>query len=122
MPENARSAAFKENRKSIRKILDSHAICIAIDTFEKAAPTIDLSTGGLSLTLPSPIDVGKRCAISFEVPGTEAKSTALMNGSVMSCVPIGSQAYRIGIQFRHADAVSQQLVIDAVNRHLNLPA
>src|SRR5271156_5619593 len=75
-----------EMRKSVRKVLLSHAIFVSQKLRVKSAVTIDISTGGMSLTIPEALEVGKRCAISFDVPGLQSKQRTLIRGTVASCI------------------------------------
>jgi hypothetical protein len=104
-------------RKSVRKILLSHAIFVSQKLRLKSAVTIDISTGGLSLTVPEPLEIGQACAISFDVPGQESKERTLIQGTIASCVA-KDDGYRIGVHYVQSDPVSKQLIQDAVDRHL----
>lgn len=108
----------RELRQSIRRELLSNAIFIAVDVSSKLARTIDLSTGGLSLTLPQPLKLGQICAITFDVPHDQFKQRALISGRVASCFLRDDNAYRIGIRFIQVDSVSKQLIQAAVDRYL----
>lgn len=107
----------RELRQSKRRELLGNAIFIALDVKSRLAATLDLSTGGLSLTLPQPLTIGQACAITFDVPSDTQKQRALISGRVASCVPSG-ETYRIGIRFVQADAVSKQLIQTAVEQYL----
>jgi hypothetical protein len=117
--ENVPSSAEREKRQSTRKALLSKAIFISLNVTSKFASTIDLSTGGLSITLPAPLAVGQLCAISFDVPLEDVQRRALISGRVTSCVERGEQDYRVGIRFVQADATSKALVRAAVEKYLN---
>jgi hypothetical protein len=110
----------REKRQSIRKALLSKAIFISLNVTAKFASTIDLSVGGLSVTLPAPLAVGQLCAISFDVPIEHAQQRALISGRVTSCVERDAQDYRVGIRFVQADATSKELVKAAVDHYLTL--
>lgn len=114
-PSNKNS---RELRQSIRRELLSQAIFIAVDVTSRLARTIDLSTGGLSLTLPQPLNNGQTCAITFDVPYDQHRQRALISGRVTSCIAREDGSYRVGIRFVQADAVSKKLIQEAVDKHL----
>jgi hypothetical protein len=107
-------------RKSVRKVLLSQAIFVAQNMRLKSAITIDISTGGLSLTVPSPLQIGQACAISFDVPGKQRKQRTLISGTVASCVA-KEDGYRIGVYYGESDPVSKQLIQAAIDRYLEQP-
>jgi len=117
MPEK-KNATARDLRKSVRKPLPSKAIFISLNVASKAAPTIDLSEGGLSLTLDKPLELDRLCAITFDVPVGALTQRALVSGRVKSCVEQSPQAYRIGIQLVQADVTSLELIKLAVNQYL----
>jgi hypothetical protein len=84
----------------------------------KSAITIDISTGGLSLTVPQAMEIGQACAISFDVPGKQSKQRTLIRGTVASCVAKGADGYRIGVHYVEPDPVSKQLIQAAVESYL----
>lgn len=112
----------RELRKSARKALLSNAIFFSLNVASKTALTIDLSVGGLSLTLPQALRIGQLCAISFDVPADNSKQRTLISGRVTSCLYKDDKSYRIGIQFTQADSVSIQLIKDAVEQYLEVAA
>ena len=108
----------KEMRKSVRKVLLSHAIFVSQRLRVKSAVTIDISSGGMSLTIPEALEVGKRCAISFDVPGRQdMRQRTLIRGTVASCVARDG-GYRIGVHYEQSDPVSKQLIQAAIDSHL----
>lgn len=111
--------AKKELRKSVRKVLLSHAIFVAQNLRIKSAVTIDISTGGISLTIPEALEIGQACAISFDVPGQEeSKQRTLISGTIASCVAKGEEGYRIGVHYAESDPVSKELIKEAVDHYL----
>lgn len=119
MPNKADSGTHKELRKSVRKVLLSHAIFVSQNLRVKSAVTIDISTGGLSLTIPQALEIGQACAISFDVPGQkQSKQRTLISGTVASCVDKGVDGFRIGVHYAESDPVSKQLIQAAVERYL----
>ena len=107
-------------RKSVRKILLSHAIFVSQKLRLKSAVTVDISTGGLSLIVPEPLEIGRACAISFDVPGEASMERTLIQGTIASCVA-KEDGYRIGVHYVQSDPVSKQLIQAAIDRHLDLP-
>lgn len=105
-------------RQSARRTLLGSAIFIALDVSSRLARTIDLSVGGMSLILPQPLPIGRVCAVTFDVPYDKEKQRALVSGRVVSCIPDGNNAYRIGVRFVQADPVSKQLIKTAVEKYL----
>ena len=108
----------REMRQSTRRALLSQAIFIALDVSSRFARTIDLSTGGLSVTLPQALRIGQSCAITFDVPHDDFSQRALITGRVTSCVASEDGSHRIGIRFVQADPVSKQLIKEAVDKYL----
>lgn len=108
----------KDLRKSVRKVLLSQAIFVSENLRLKSAVTIDISTGGLSLTIPEALKIGQSCAISFDVPGKQSKQRTLIRGTVASCIAKGAEGYRIGVHYIETDPVSKQLIEAAVDRYL----
>ena len=107
----------KDMRKSVRKVLLSHAIFVSQKLRVKSAVTIDISTGGLSLTIPEALEIGKACAISFDVPGQQSKQRTLIRGTVASCIA-KDDGFRIGVHYVESDPVSKQLIQAAIDQHL----
>lgn len=107
-----------EQRRAIRKLLHSDALFISQQVTVKSALTLDLSRGGLSLTLPEPLPDGQRCAISFDVPTGRNRQRTLVRGSIVSCIQNSINDYRIGVQFAYADPTSRQLIHAALEHHL----
>jgi c-di-GMP-binding flagellar brake protein YcgR len=118
MSDNSGSGSHRDLRKSVRKVLLSDAIFVSKDIRVKSAVTIDISAGGLSLTLPEALEIGLACAISFDVPSMEHKQRTLIRGTVTSCVAKGEEGYRIGVHYVEPDPVSKQLIQDAVDSYL----
>lgn len=111
--------AKKDLRKSVRKVLLSHAIFVAQNLRIKSAVTIDISTGGISLTIPQALEIGQSCAISFDVPGQEdSKQRTLISGTVASCIDKGAEGFRIGVHYSESDPVSKELIKTAVDHYL----
>ena len=108
----------KDLRKSVRKVLLSQAIFVSENLRLKSAVTIDISSGGLSLTIPEALKIGQSCAISFDVPGKQSKQRTLIRGTVASCIAKGAEGYRIGVHYIETDPVSKQLIEAAVDRYL----
>ncbi len=118
MSDQPQDKVAKEMRKSVRKVLLSHAIFVSQKLRVKSAVTIDISTGGLSLTIPEALEVGKACAISFDVPGQQkSRQRTLIRGTIASCVARDG-GYRIGVHYVQSDPVSKQLIQAAVDSHL----
>ena len=108
----------QDMRKSVRKVLLSHAIFVSQKLRVKSAVTIDISTGGISLTIPEALEVGKACAISFDVPGQQkSRQRTLIRGTIASCIARDG-AYRIGVHYVQSDPVSKELIAAAVESHL----
>ncbi|MBI1891864.1 MAG: PilZ domain-containing protein [Burkholderiales bacterium] len=105
-------------RKSARKILLSSAIFASHGMAFQFMSTLDLSTGGISLVLPMPLQIGQLCATSFDVPARRSWQRTLACGRVRSCVEMGINDYRIGIHFIQADAISVSLIREAIERYL----
>jgi c-di-GMP-binding flagellar brake protein YcgR len=100
-------------------VLLSHAIFVSQNLRIKSAITIDISTGGISLTIPESLEVGQACAISFDVPDQEdSKQRTLISGTVASCVAKGKDGYRIGVHYSETDPVSKKLIKAAVDHYL----
>ncbi|HXA48518.1 MAG TPA: PilZ domain-containing protein [Burkholderiaceae bacterium] len=119
MSDSPGSGSSKDLRKSVRKVLLSDAIFVSKNIRLKSAVTIDISTGGLSLTLPEALEVGLACAISFDVPSMENKQRTLIRGTVASCVDKGADGFRIGVHYVEPDPVSKQLIQVAVDSYLD---
>jgi c-di-GMP-binding flagellar brake protein YcgR len=118
MSDQPAGKVAKEMRKTVRKVLLSHAIFVSQKLRVKSAVTIDISTGGISLTIPEALEVGKACAISFDVPGQQkSRQRTLIRGTVASCVARDG-GYRIGVHYIQSDPVSKQLIEAAVDSHL----
>ena len=118
MSDNSGSGSPRDLRKSVRKVLLSDAIFVSKDVRLKSAVTIDISTGGLSLTLPQALEIGLACAISFDVPSMQNKQRTLIRGTVASCIAKGDEGYRIGVHYVEPDPVSKQLIQMAVDSYL----
>ena len=119
MPDKTGAAAKKELRKSVRKVLLSQAIFVAQNLRVKSAVTIDISTGGISLTVPQALEIGQACAISFDVPDQEdSRQRTLISGTIASCVAKGAEGFRIGVHYSETDPVSKELIKAAVDHYL----
>ena len=105
-------------RQSVRKALISHAIFVSQNVRLKSVVTIDISTGGLSLTVPDPLRIGQACAISFDVPGEQNHERTLISGTIASCVA-KDEGYRIGVHYVESDPISKQLIQAAVDSYLD---
>ena len=116
--DSSTPGSTREQRQSVRRVLLSNAIFIALDVSSQVARTIDLSIGGMSLILPQPLPIGQVCAVTFDVPYDQSKQRALVSGRVASCIPDGNNAYRVGVRFVQADAISKQLIKTAVEQYL----
>lgn len=118
MPDKSSTGSPKDLRKSVRKVLLSHAIFVSENLRLKSAVTIDVSTGGLSLIVPEALAIGQACAISFDVPGKLSKQRTLIRGTVASCIAKGADGYRVGVHYVESDPVSRQLIQAAVDHYL----
>jgi c-di-GMP-binding flagellar brake protein YcgR len=107
-----------EKRRFVRRKLLTQAIFVSRHIRLKSAVTIDISTGGMSLTLPEPIDIGQACVISFDVPAEINKLRSLVKGTIASCVAVEAVGYRVGVQYVESDPVSRQLIEAAVEHYL----
>jgi hypothetical protein len=101
----------------------SPAIFVSENVRLKSALTIDISTGGISLTVPYLMQVGQVCAVSFDVPGKLSQQRTLISGTVVSCVAKeeggeGGEGYRVGIHYVESDRLSKQLIQAAVEHYL----
>ena len=110
--------AASEKRRFVRKKLLTQAIFVSRHIRMKSAVTIDISTGGMSLTLPEPLKLGQACAISFDVPAEDSNLRTLVKGTIASCVAVGENGYRVGVQYVMSDAVSRRLIDAAVGQYL----
>lgn len=117
---SVRNSATREKRQAVRKALLGKALFISLKVSTKLTSTIDLSTGGLSLSLPAPLEIGQACAVSFDVPMARLNQRALVTGRVASCIELGANDYRVGIRFVQADPVSRELVNAAVANYLSV--
>jgi hypothetical protein len=75
---------------------------------------------GVSLNLPSALNVGQSCAITFDVPADGRLQRALISGKVASCVENGDHGYRVGIHFVQVDQTSKELIRLALDKYLNI--
>ena len=118
MSDDPVAAPHEDLRKSTRKVLFSHAIFVSENLRLKSAITIDISTGGLSLTVPQELKIGQACAISFDVPGQQSMQRTLIRGTVASCVAKAAGGYRVGVHYAEPDPISKQLIQAAVDKYL----
>lgn len=121
MSDKSAVSSAEDLRKSVRKVLLSQAIFVSQNLRVKSAITIDISTGGLSLMVPEPLQIGQACAISFDVPGKRSKQRTLISGTVASCIAKGA-SYRVGVHYVESDPVSKQLIRAAVELYLDAPS
>ena len=109
----------EDKRHFHRKELLTQAIFVSSSLRLKSAVTIDISTHGLSLSVPQAIAVGETCAVSFDVPAQDSKQRTLVHGHIASCVAARDGSYRIGIKHLESDPISRQLIEAAVDHYLN---
>jgi len=117
MSDKPAAETTKDLRKSVRKILLSPAIFVSQNVRLKSAITIDISTGGISLSVPDALPVGQSCAISFDVPGDQSKQRTLISGTIASCIAKGDE-YRVGVHYVESDPISKELIQAAIERYL----
>jgi PilZ domain len=115
---NDKPAVTQDKRHFNRKELLTQAIFVSSNLRLKSAVTIDISTHGMSLTVPDSIAIGEACAISFDVPDHDSKQRTLVRGHIASCVATGDGSYRVGIKHLESDPVSRQLIEAAVDHYL----
>lgn len=118
MSDKPAEGTAMDKRRFDRKELLTQAIFVSQHVRLKSAVTIDISTGGLSLTVPEPMKIGQVCAVSFDVPAQDSKQRTLVRGTIASCVGNQVDGYRIGIQHMESDPVSRQLIEAAVDHYL----
>jgi hypothetical protein len=118
MSDTPAASSAIDKRRGDRKELLTQAIFVSQHVRLKSAVTIDISTCGLSLTVPEAMKVGRTCAISFDVPTQNSKQRTLIQGTIASCVGNDADGYRIGVQYQESDPVSRQLIEAAVDHYL----
>ena len=110
--------AVNDQRKASRKILPGGAVFTSESVCANAALTIDVSTGGLSLFLPKPVDAEQKCTISFDLPFTTGPQRIFIGGQIVSCAQSGPQSYRASVRFQDANAATADLLKTAIDANV----
>jgi c-di-GMP-binding flagellar brake protein YcgR len=66
--------------------------------------TIDVSLGGLSLTLPEQFSPGQQCDVAFDPMFDGAPHRIIAKAKVVYCILSGKEGFRVGLQFTSLDA------------------
>lgn len=74
--------------------------------------TIDVSLGGLSLTLAEQLQVGQQCDVAFDPLFNGAPRRIIAKAKVIYSILSGKEGFRIGLQFVTLDAENNKTLAE----------
>jgi len=103
-----------DRRESPRKVLRVRARVGLPDETMVDARTVDLSSGGLSLTSSLQLKPDQECFVELELGAFGIESTPPIRTRVCYCVPFRASDFRTGVQFLQIDAAIAALIAAAL--------
>ncbi|MES2935740.1 MAG: PilZ domain-containing protein [Pseudomonadota bacterium] len=85
------------------------------DTSKLDAETIDVSLGGVSLSVHRKVAPGQYCAVTFDVEIDSVWRTVSAVGQVIYCIDSTPEGFHLGVQFLDLDAASTQVIREVLN-------
>jgi hypothetical protein len=74
------------------------------------ADTIDLSSGGLSLTSTQPLNMGQECLIELGISVPEIATPPILRAGVRYCAQMRDGRYRVGMKFTFVSIEAAELL------------
>lgn len=97
-----------ERRRSTRKVIRNRAV---IGTHERGilqGYTADISVGGLSVLLTTPLVVNTTCSVHFDLSINGKTVRVAGVGKVANCACSGLDGFRVGMKFKAQNEKQQQ--------------
>ena len=72
--------------------------------------TIDISEGGICLSMPRPLTVGQKCNLAFELVKNGKKGRVMALAKVIYCILNSQDGFKTGLQFIEIDPTSAGVI------------
>jgi c-di-GMP-binding flagellar brake protein YcgR len=102
--------ASSETRSYPRKVVRCSAMIAIPGSAVMRGRTIDVSLGGLSLTMADQLPTGQQCDVAFDPLFNGAPHRIIAKAKVVYCILSGKEGFRIGLQFVSLDAENNKLL------------
>ena|SRR5262249_27922047 len=103
-----------ERRASHRKFFSVHARVTVPGVQTLNGHTIDLSTGGVGVTVPFALEPGQDCELDIELEACGTTCAFHIGARVCYCVPRGREHFRAGMRFTRLDEATTALIAAAM--------
>jgi len=103
-----------ERRASHRKVFSVQARVTVPGVQVLNAHTIDLSTGGVGVTMPFALEPGQDCVLDLALEACGTTGEFHIGARVCYCVPRGGKLFRTGMQFTKVDEATTALIAAAM--------
>lgn len=107
---------FVDRRGEPRVRLERHAVLLNADaTFAsdgRAAPTTDLSRGGVGFLADRPMDPGAELRFAIQVPFRQTHLR--VRGRIVHCAAAGGGRFRVGAAYARLAATSDEALFDTL--------
>jgi len=103
-----------ERRASHRKFFTVQAKVTVPGVQTLNGHTIDLSTGGIGVTVPFALQPGQDCELDLELEACGTTCAFHIGARVCYCVPRGREQFRAGMQFTQLDEATSALIAAAM--------
>ena len=110
MPESAEQVVPQERRTSPRKALRRRISLDFLEGRKLNGQTVDISSGGLRITIDRSLPVPQECAFEFTAIFDGKMQTLAGRGRILSCVCTGMHGFSIGMQFLDLNATAKAVI------------
>jgi c-di-GMP-binding flagellar brake protein YcgR len=86
-------------RTAYRKSVAMRAQVIVPGQYVLDGYTVDLSSGGVGITVPFELARGQECLVDLELAACGTSSAFHIDAVVRYCFPVGANQFRAGMQF-----------------------
>lgn len=104
-----------EARNFPRKILRGPAEVVLLGMQRLRARTIEISHGGLALSVPEQLPIGQICTIAFDAPLNGKIVRVTGTAKVIYAILTGTEGFRTGVQFVQLDAENNKILADLMS-------
>ncbi len=99
-----------EQRVRPRRPIRVNALVSVTGMLLMTVRTIDISEGGLCLSMPRPLTVGQKCNVTFELIKNGKKGRVTAQGKIIYCILNSQDGFKTGLQFTEVDPTSAGLI------------
>jgi c-di-GMP-binding flagellar brake protein YcgR len=99
-----------DRRTAERKSVTLRAQVIVPEQHILEGYAVDLSSGGVGVTVPFELAAGQECLVDLELAACGSSSAFQIDAIVRYCIPLGADRFRLGMKFSHLDDATAALI------------